>query len=114
MNFLELYARLKMQTSIMQFVIMLAMLQVNLYSDFWFSLVPTSTTLFYFCISLGAYELTVKDVEIDQISPRERSDSQKRLQFVKICLDWLLMLISIVTVFLTSINLVLAYVSINV
>lgn len=114
MNFLELYAKLKMQTSIMQFIIMLSMLYLNSNSDHWFTLAPISIIFLYFIISLIGYELTTKDVEIDQVVAADRTDSQKRLQFVKIGLDWFLMILAILTVLLTSIALVLSYVSISI
>lgn len=113
MNFLELYAKLKMQSSAMQFIIMLAMLYLNSDSNHWFTLIPTSVILLYLIISLIGYELTIKDVEIDQIIDSDRTDSQKRLQFVKIALDWFLMILAILSVLLTSIALVLGYVSIG-
>jgi len=113
MNFLELYAKLKMQTSLMQFTIMLAMVYLNSNSNHWFTLIPMSTILLYFIISLIGYELTIKDVEIDQVVTTDRTDSQKRLQFVKIALDWFLMILAILSVLLTSISLVLDYVSIS-
>lgn len=113
MNFLELYAKLKMQSSILQFIIVLTMIYFVGSLEHWFALIPLNISFLYFIVSLIGYELTIKDVEIDQIGRNDRTDSQKRLQFVKIALDWFLMVLAILTVLLTSIALVLAHVSGN-
>ena len=114
MNLLELYARLHLQASIIQFMIVGAMLLLNYTLGTGFALVALIFVLLYFFTVIYSLHMSKKDVEIDQIPPNERTDAQKRLQFVKIAIDWFLMLLSMLVVLLTSIALVLKYVSTSI
>ena len=113
MNFLEMYFRVKQQSVLVQLGIVILCLVACYQLHHWFSLIPLVTGMVYLIVATWAFELAVKDIEIDQTPTKERSPSQTRLQSFKIVLDWSMVILQTLIIILTAIAMVISQVSIS-
>lgn len=111
MSFLEMYFRTKQQAAVIQILIIFMSVLLNYATDHWFTVVPILTAILYLVMAIWSFELAVTDIEIDQTPHKDRSPSQHRLQFVKISLDWSMVILETLTLILTAIAMVLENVS---
>jgi len=102
LSFLEMYFRVRQQTVVLQLVIISATALMNHQIGHWFAMIPLILAWVFFMLAVWSYQLTAKDIEIDQVENSARTDAQKRFQLFKIVLDWALVVLITLILILTA------------